>query len=54
MDALTAELAMERVERGLAELVPLIAEVRSETDDVRLLVAENALRACIRILRGEM
>ena len=47
------DLAMDMVERGLIEVIPIINDVRSEHPDDRLLIVENALRTCVAILRGE-
>ena len=47
------DLAMDMVERGLIEVIPIINDVRSEHPDERLLIVENALRTCVAILRGE-
>ena len=53
MDELTAELAMDRVKRGLEQVIPLLGELYDERPDERLLVSINALGLCIDILDGK-
>lgn len=47
------DLAMDRVERGLVEVVPLLEELQSERPDDRLALCIGALRVCAEVLRGE-
>ena len=51
MDA--KDLAMDRIERGLLEVVSILEELKSEQPDDRLQISINALGVCVSILRGD-
>ena len=47
------DLAMDRVERCLMEVIPLLEGVNDERHDDRIALCVNALKVCVEVLRGE-
>ena len=47
-------LAIDRVERGLLEVIPMLEKANEEHRDDRITISVNALKLCVEILQGKV